>query len=78
MSGIVFFGPGIQATVHLRPHCSLLSLQPSLLQSFTILSWSLKALEFALNFNLDFKWTWHTVNAELRVAIINSNHGHNI
>lgn len=68
--------PSLKAAVHLRPHCSLLSLHHSLLQSVTVLSLSLEALNFALNFNLDLKWIWHNVNAELRVAIINSNHDH--
>ena len=34
---------------------------------------SLKASKFALNFNLDLKWIWHILSAELKTATINRN-----
>ena len=39
---------------------------------------SLKASKFALNFNLDLKWIWHIVSAELKTAIINRNNENSI
>ena len=39
---------------------------------------SLKASKFALNFNLDLKWIWHSLSAELKIAIINRNNENSI
>ena len=39
---------------------------------------SLKASKFALNFNLDLKWIWHILSAELKIAIINRNNENSI